>query len=151
MTQAWRCCEESRTFVIPKGTSLALVGGSGAGKTTLVDVMAGFHQPLAGQVLRDGVDIQEDLGAWQAGVAIVPQNVYLSTGTMRENIAFGVEPDLVDEERLLRVVAQAQLDEVLEHLGQGIDEKIGEAGDRLSGGQRQRMGWLERSTRILRS
>ena len=127
-------------LVIPKGTSLALVGGSGAGKTTLVDVMAGFHQPFAGQVLRDGVDIQEDLGAWQAGVAIVPQNVYLSTGTMRENIAFGVEPDLVDEERLLRVVAQAQLDEVLEHLGQGIDEKIGEAGDRLSGGQRQRIG-----------
>ena len=81
--------------------------------------------------------------SWGAGrpeSAIVPQSVYLTVGSMRENIAFGVEPDAVDTDRLARVVAHAQLDEVLAHLQQGIDAKIGEAGDRLSGGQRQRIG-----------
>jgi ATP-binding cassette subfamily C protein len=106
----------------------------------LVDVIAGFHKPSSGRILRDGHDIADELGSWQAGVAIVPQSVYLTVGSMRENIAFGVEPDAVDTDRLARVVAHAQLDEVLAHLQQGIDAKIGEAGDRLSGGQRQRIG-----------
>jgi ABC-type multidrug transport system fused ATPase/permease subunit len=125
---------------VPAGTSVALVGGSGAGKTTLVDLMAGFHQPTRGRVLRDGVDIWESIAAWRAGVAIVPQTVFLTDGPFRENIAFGVEPDDVDEQQLERVVDQAQLRELLAEYADGVDTPIGESGDRLSGGQRQRIG-----------
>lgn len=128
------------TLSVPAGSSVALVGGSGAGKTTLVDLMAGFHQPTSGRVLRDGIDIATNPADWRAGVSIVPQSVYLTDGSFRENIAFGVEPELVDEERLFRVIDQAQLQDLLADYADGVDTPIGESGDRLSGGQRQRIG-----------
>jgi ATP-binding cassette, subfamily B, bacterial PglK len=127
-------------LTIPRGTSLALVGGSGAGKTTLVDLLAGFHPPTAGRILRDGVDISTDLVGWQAGVAIVPQTVFLTDGSLRENIAFGVPDEEVDEQHLWEVVDRAQLRELVEQLPLGIDSLVGESGDHLSGGQRQRIG-----------
>ena len=127
-------------LVIPRGSSLALVGGSGAGKTTLVDLLAGFHRPTRGRILRDGVDIAADLTGWQAGVAIVPQSVYLSDGTLRENIAFGITPEEVDEERLREAVARSQLQDLVDQLSLGLASPIGEAGAFLSGGQRQRVG-----------
>ncbi len=127
-------------LVIPRGTSLALVGGSGAGKTTLVDLLAGFHRPTQGRILRDGIDVSEDMTGWQTGVAIVPQTVYLGDGSLRENIAFGVAPDDVDQTRLDDAVDRAQLRELVDELPLGLDAPVGEAGTQLSGGQRQRIG-----------
>jgi ABC-type multidrug transport system fused ATPase/permease subunit len=127
-------------LVIPRGSSLALVGGSGAGKTTLVDLLAGFHLPTRGRILRDGIDIAADMAGWQAGVAIVPQTVYLSDGTLRENIAFGLAPEEVDEDLLQDVLARSQLQDLVDQLPLGLASPIGEAGAYLSGGQRQRVG-----------
>lgn len=127
-------------LTVAAGTSLALVGGSGAGKSTLVDIMAGFHVPTAGRVLRDGEDIREHLSSWQASIGIVPQTVFLSDGPLRENIAYGVDVEDVDEAWLAEVIERARLGEVVAALPQGLDSLVGEAGDRLSGGQRQRIG-----------
>ena len=127
-------------LTIPAGTSVALVGGSGAGKTTLVDLILGLHRPTRGSITCDGSDIGDQLHDWQAGIGLVPQEVFLSDGTLRENIALGEYPDRIDEARVRRALEQAQLRDVVEALPEGLDSSIGEAGGRLSGGQRQRIG-----------
>lgn len=125
---------------VPAGSSLALVGGSGAGKSTLVDVILGLQTPTAGRIMADGEDTVAGRAAWQAGLAVVPQDVFLLDGSLRENIAFSPQAAGVDEERMLRVVKHAQLEELVSELPDGLNTHVGERGTRLSGGQRQRVG-----------
>jgi ATP-binding cassette subfamily C protein len=125
---------------IPQGTSVGLIGSSGAGKTTLVDVILGLLQPTEGKVLVDGVDIQQGLRGWQNQIGYIPQSIYLCDDTLRGNIAFGIPEEETSEEQVWSAVQSAQLQELVERLPQGLDTVVGERGVRLSGGQRQRVG-----------
>ncbi|MFV0452564.1 MAG: ABC transporter ATP-binding protein [Propioniciclava sp.] len=128
------------TLRVPAGTSLALVGGSGAGKTTLVDLVLGLHTPTSGRITADGVDIADDPEAWQENVAMVPQDVYLLDATLRQNIAFTLDDALIDDDRVTEVVEKAQLTAMVAELPAGLETGFGARGVRLSGGQRQRIG-----------
>ena len=125
---------------VPRGTSLALVGGSGAGKTTLADVVLGLHRPTRGKVLVDGRDVLDNVRGWQQLLGSVSQDIYLLDATLAENVAFDEHPQDIDHQRVQRALAQAQLDEVVGALPDGLDTQLGERGARLSGGQRQRIG-----------
>lgn len=140
------------TLTLPYGSSLALVGGSGAGKTTLIDLLLGLHQPARGRVSVDGQDIAENLRGWQANIGYVPQDVFLLDATLAENIAFDEPRDQIDMVRLQAAINQAQLGDVVDALPDGVDTYLGERGSRLSGGQRQRVGIaraLYRNPRVL--
>lgn len=131
---------EKVSLVLNKGESIGLIGKSGAGKTTLVDVILGLLTPQVGDITIDGVSIYTNLRAWQNTIAYVPQTIFLIDGTLKQNIAFGV-PDLaIDEERLMSSLKAAQLSDLVKELPLGWDTKVGERGVLLSGGQRQRIG-----------
>ena len=121
------------------GESLGIVGATGSGKSTLVDVLLGLLRPTRGRVLLDGDDLNGRERAWQRLVGYVPQDPYLLDDTVRRNIAFGVPDTLIDEQRLARACTLAQLDDVVDQLPNGMETMLGENGTRLSGGQRQRV------------
>ncbi|WP_013323377.1 ABC transporter ATP-binding protein [Gloeothece verrucosa] len=125
---------------IKKGESIALIGKSGAGKTTLVDVILGLLIPESGDIQVDGVSVYNNLRSWQNLVGYIPQSIFLLDDTIEKNIAFGVPNKLIDQDRLFKAIKAAQLEEVVEQLPKGIKTEIGERGVRLSGGQRQRIG-----------
>ncbi|WP_162254062.1 ABC transporter ATP-binding protein [Nocardioides sp. Soil774] len=131
---------EDFSIDIPWGTTLAVVGPSGSGKSTFVDVLMGLHSPQSGRITVAGVNVRDDLAAWQSGIGMVPQDVWWVSDTLAANIAFGVPPEERDQKRLLSAVSRAQLTDVVEALPQGLDTMLGERGSRLSGGQRQRVG-----------
>ncbi len=122
------------------GQSIGVVGSSGAGKTTAIDLLLGLLKPQEGKVLVDGTDIKEDMSGWLANVAYIPQQIFMVDDTIRNNIAFGRSKEDIDEEKVLRAVKEAQLEEFISELPNGLDTRIGEAGVRVSGGQRQRIG-----------
>ncbi|MEQ9623767.1 ABC transporter ATP-binding protein [Coleofasciculus chthonoplastes] len=128
------------SFKIKKGESIALIGKSGAGKTTLVDVILGLLDLESGDIKVDGVSIYENLRSWQNLVGYIPQSIFLTDDTIERNIAFGVPDEQIDQERLYKAIAAAQLEELVEQLPDGIKTGVGERGVRLSGGQRQRIG-----------
>lgn len=129
------------SFNIRKGQSVAFVGPSGAGKTTAVDILLGLLEAQHGSIMVDGKPLaNSDTRAWRRNFGYVPQSIYLSDDTIRNNIAFGQTRDAIDEARMHAVIEQAQLTEVLKQLPQGLDTKVGDRGVRLSGGQRQRIG-----------
>lgn len=127
---------------IDKNTSVAFVGTTGAGKTTLVDMLMGLLRPNAGSILIDGVALTADnIGAWQRNIGYVPQHIWLSDDSITRNIAFGVPDKDIDHEAVRAAATAASLHEfIVTELGQGYDTVIGERGIRLSGGQRQRVG-----------
>ena len=125
---------------IRKNQSIALIGPSGAGKTTLADIILGVLEPTSGKVCVDDTDIQEHMNAWHKNIGYIPQTIYLMDATIRENIAFGIPDQEIDEARLDRAVKEAQLKEFVDGLKDGLGTVIGESGVRLSGGQRQRIG-----------
>ncbi|MGO1850286.1 ABC transporter ATP-binding protein, partial [Microbacterium sp.] len=127
-------------LTIPFGRSVALVGGSGAGKTTLVDIMLGLLAPADGRLLIDGADASGRVREWQRNVAMVAQDVFLTEDSVRQNILFDVSPQDVDPDRLRQAVESAQLTDVVTSMPEGLDSSTGEWGSRLSGGQRQRVG-----------
>jgi ATP-binding cassette, subfamily B, bacterial PglK len=127
------------TFTIRRGQSVGIVGPTGAGKSTLVDLLLGLLPPTTGQVLIDGESLEGRERAWQRQIGYVPQDVYLLDDTLRRNIAFGMADSAIDEARLAAAVNQARLDEVVAALPQRLDTFVGENGVRLSGGQRQRV------------
>ncbi len=125
---------------VRRGESIGFVGPSGAGKSTLIDIVLGLLAPQQGRTLVDGIDIAVDLRGWQRLIGYVPQTISLVDDTLRNNVAFGIEPDQIDESRVWRVLAMARLDEFCRTLPEGLDTGLGERGVRLSGGQRQRVG-----------
>jgi ATP-binding cassette subfamily C protein len=127
------------TLTIARGESLAIVGATGAGKTTLVDLLLGLQTPTAGRLRIDGRDLAELRCGWQATVAYVSQQFVVFDGSLRENIAFGEEPGRADEARLQQALQAAGLAAVVAALPQGLDSALGEGGQRLSGGERQRV------------
>ncbi len=125
---------------IRKGESIALIGKSGAGKTTLVDVILGLLVPQGGDIRVDGWSIYNNLRSWQDLIGYIPQSIFLTDDTLEKNIAFGISDHLIDETRLNEAIKAAQLTEVVENLPKGTKTRIGEGGVFLSGGQRQRVG-----------
>ena len=131
---------ENVDLEIPKNTSVAFVGSSGAGKTTAADVILGLLEPQSGKVTIDGMDIKEHMHAWHSCIGYIPQTIYLMDDTIRANITFGVSEEEVDEERVRKALKEAQLDVFVDSLKEGLDTVIGDRGVKLSGGQRQRIG-----------
>ena len=125
--------------VIPKNCSAAFIGPSGAGKTTFVDLILGILTPQKGSICVDGTDIHEALRSWHEKIGYIPQTIYMLDDTIRNNIAFG-DAGEIDDARVWEALRQAQLEDFIKGLEDGLDTVIGEAGVRLSGGQRQRIG-----------
>ena len=128
------------SLTIKKGESIGVIGKSGAGKTTLVDVLLGLFTPGSGDITVDGVSVYDNLRAWQNIIGYVPQSIFLIDDTLERNIAFGVPDGLIDRHRLTKAIEMAQLSEVVAQLPNGIKTVVGERGLLLSGGQRQRVG-----------
>lgn len=127
-------------FEIPKGKTIAFIGESGAGKTTLVDLILGVLTPNQGAILVDGVNIQSNINAWHNSVGYIPQSIYLVDDTIKKNIAFGINSNNIEEEKIIDAIKKAKLYDFIEQLPDGLDTIVGERGMRLSGGQRQRIG-----------
>lgn len=127
-------------LTIPVGASVGIVGTSGAGKSTVVDILLGLLEVRNGEILADGVNVKEHYRAWLKNVGYIPQMIFMLDDTIRKNVAFGVPEEELDEERLWEVLREAQLDEFIKTLPEGLETGIGERGIRLSGGQRQRIG-----------
>ncbi|MCM3574705.1 ABC transporter ATP-binding protein/permease [Mesobacillus subterraneus] len=128
------------SLTIPIGKSVAFIGESGSGKTTIVDIILGLFKPEKGRVLVDGIDLHEQKQTWQQKIGYIPQTIYLSDDTIRGNVAFGIEESLIDDNQVWRALEQAQLKEFVESLPDQLNTTVGERGVRLSGGQRQRIG-----------
>ena len=122
------------------GSSTAFVGSSGAGKSTLVDLILGLHIPTSGRISLDGVNLATAPQQWRNAIGYVPQDVFLFTGTLAENIAFDQDPAQIDRTRLAAAIRDAELSDLVQGLPNGLDSQVGERGSLLSGGQRQRVG-----------
>ncbi len=123
------------------GENLGLLGYSGSGKTTLINVILGLLKSSEGKILVDGKDINSNIKSWQKHIGYVPQTVYLTDDTLKQNIAFGaLNDDTIDNDRLNKSIKDAQLDKFVSGLTNGINTKVGEFGERISGGERQRIG-----------
>ncbi len=127
-------------LTIPVGSSVGIVGASGAGKSTVVDILLGLLKARSGHIYADGTDVMKHYRAWLKNVGYIPQMIFMLDGTIRENVAFGVHKKDIREDRIWEVLKEAQLDEFVKSLPEGLDTEIGERGIRLSGGQRQRIG-----------
>ena len=127
-------------MVIKKGESVGVMGPSGAGKSTAVDVLLGLLKMQEGRITCDGRDIFENYPSWLSHIGYIPQSIYLTDDSIRENIAFGVAPADIDDDRVWEVLKEAQLDDLIREMPEQIETTIGERGVRLSGGQRQRLG-----------
>ncbi len=131
---------EHASMNIKKGTSVGIAGASGAGKTTAMDILLGLLKPESGRVLADGKDIELDMEGWQSQAGYIPQSIFLLDGNIRENVAFGVECEKIDDGRVWNALKEAALEDFVKSLPQGLLTELGERGVRLSGGQRQRIG-----------
>lgn len=131
---------DGANLTIEKGKTVAFIGSSGAGKTTMVDIILGLLVPQKGVVMADNINVHEKPKTFHAQVGYIPQVIYLSDDTIRNNIAFGVKEEEIDEKAVLDAMEKAQLTEFVESLPHGLDTIVGDRGVRLSGGQRQRIG-----------
>lgn len=129
------------TLAVAKGDRVGIVGATGSGKSTLMDVLMGLLPPTCGSLQVDGTPVLGDrIRAWQSTIAHVPQDIYLADATVAENIAFGIPRERIDMERVRAAARQAQIAEFIESASAGYEAIVGERGVRLSGGQRQRIG-----------
>lgn len=127
-------------MTIPVGAAVGIVGTTGSGKSTVVDILLGLLEVKTGTVCADGEDVKHNYRKWLKNIGYIPQMIFMLDDTIRKNVAFGVPEDKIDENRLWEVLKEAQLDEFIKTLPEGLDTGIGERGIRLSGGQRQRIG-----------
>jgi ABC-type multidrug transport system fused ATPase/permease subunit len=126
---------------IPKGSVVGVIGATGCGKSTLLDIVMGLLSPTSGELLVDDIKITNlNKRSWQRHIANVPQHIYLSDGTIEENIAFGIPVNEIDHQRVKKAANEAQISELIEGYEDGYQTLVGERGTRLSGGQRQRVG-----------
>lgn len=128
------------TLTIHRGETIGIIGPSGSGKSSLVDIILGLLSPDSGQILVDGQDIRENPRAWQDQIGYVPQAIFLTDDTLRRNIAFGLPIDQINDASVGAALKSARLDEFVKTLPEGLETVVGERGIRLSGGQRQRIG-----------
>ena len=128
------------SMTIPRGSRVGIVGVTGAGKTTLVDLILGLLTPDEGRILCDGRDIREDYGKWQARIGYIPQDIYLTDESIRRNVALGIRAEEIDDAQVWKCLEAAQLGDFVRGLKEGLDTVIGERGVRISGGQQQRIG-----------
>lgn len=127
-------------FEIPLGSSVGLIGPSGAGKSTMADVILGILFPKSGQVMYGHMNVHEYPLAWSKKLAYIPQAIYLADETIRNNVAFGIPEEEINEDKVWAALEEAQLKTFVESLEEGLNTEVGERGVRLSGGQRQRIG-----------
>lgn len=125
---------------VKKGQSVGIMGPSGAGKSTIVDILLGLLHANEGTITCDGWNIFDNYESWLAQIGYIPQSIYLVDESIRDNIAFGIDADKIDDKRIWEVLEEAQLKEFVEELPEGLDTTIGDRGVRISGGQRQRLG-----------
>jgi ABC-type multidrug transport system fused ATPase/permease subunit len=125
---------------IQKGTTVGIIGKSGSGKSTLIDILLGLHYQTSGEILVDSVNIDSNIRSWQHNIGYVPQNVYLIDDTIKANVAFGIAPELIDEDSVDIAIISAQLSELIKTIPGGKNSIVGERGIKLSGGQKQRIG-----------
>lgn len=132
---------DDQDLVIAKGARIGFVGETGSGKSTLLDIAMGLLHPTRGELLVDDIPVTDaNVASWRPHIAHVPQDIFLTDGSVWENIAFGVPRDRVDEAAVLRAAELAQIGSTIKSWGQGFDTIVGERGVQLSGGQRQRIG-----------
>jgi ATP-binding cassette subfamily C protein len=127
-------------LVVRRGESVGIVGPTGAGKSTLVDMVVGLLDPTSGRISIDGVDLRTARAGWQRGLGYVPQAIFLVNDTVRRNVALGLLDGEIDDARVGEALRRAQLDGFVSSLPEGLDTVVGERGIRLSGGERQRLG-----------
>ncbi|HEU4781536.1 MAG TPA: ABC transporter ATP-binding protein [Steroidobacteraceae bacterium] len=140
-SKAEKPAAERVSLHVPAGAAIGFIGANGSGKTTVADLILGLLRPESGRIEVDGVALDEhNLPGWQATLGYVPQQVFLLDATVRENIAFGIRPEAVDDTRLRDAARLSGAQEFIDGLAQGFDERLGEHGARLSGGQRQLIG-----------
>lgn len=125
---------------IPDGASVGFIGPSGAGKSTIADVILGILTPTEGKVMYAGMNVHEHPIEWSKKLAYIPQSIFLADETIRSNVAFGIDEEKIEEEKVWKALEEAQLDDFVRQLPEGLDTMVGERGVRLSGGQRQRIG-----------
>ena len=125
---------------IPFGSVTGFIGESGSGKSTLIDIILGLLEPTSGSVYVGSVNIQSNLKMWQKNIGYVPQSIYLTDDSLRNNIAFGIDSELIDDSQVNKVINMVKLSEFLDTQHDGLNTMIGEHGAKLSGGQRQRVG-----------
>lgn len=124
---------------IKKGNSIGLIGASGAGKTTLADLILALYTPQNGSICMDGIDIKVLGEEWHRITGYIPQTVYLSDTSIRKNVAFGIKESEIDDDKVWKALEMAQLKDFVEDLEDGLDTRVGEWGVKFSGGQRQRI------------
>lgn len=136
-----RTCLKSISFEIKKGEFVGIVGSSGAGKTTLVDIILGLLEADSGSITIDGTKISaENITGWQKNLGYVPQNVFIGDTSIAENIAFGIKKSEIDRELVNETIKDVNLNDYIRRLSEGIDFIVGENGKKMSGGQKQRIG-----------
>ena len=128
------------SMCIPVGKSVGIVGTSGAGKTTVVDILLGLLRIQSGEILADGIEVRNHYESWLKNIGYIPQTIFMIDATIRKNVAFGCADDEIDDGKVWQALKEAQLDEFVKGLPEGLDTGIGERGIRISGGQRQRIG-----------
>ena len=128
------------SFTIPDGASIGLVGPSGSGKSTIADIILGILTPTEGRVMYGDMNVHEHPIKWSRKLAYIPQAIFLADEPIRNNVAFGIEDEDIEEDKVWQALREAQLDEFVKSLPEGPDTMVGERGVRLSGGQRQRIG-----------
>ncbi|MCL2200857.1 MAG: ABC transporter ATP-binding protein/permease [Oscillospiraceae bacterium] len=127
-------------LTVKKGQAIGIVGSSGVGKTTLVDLLLGLLEPESGEILVDGRNIRDSIGSFRRSIGYVPQDIFIIDDTIAANVAFGIDPSKVDEGRVWEALEIANLKEFTKSLSEKLNTNVGESGTRLSGGQRQRLG-----------
>lgn len=128
------------SFEIPLGKSLGFIGESGSGKSTLADVILGILTPTSGTVMYGNMDVHKHPLKWSKKLAYIPQSIFLCDDTIRNNVAFGIDEDKIDDEKVWKALREAQLEQFVKSQPDGLDSMVGERGVRISGGQRQRIG-----------
>ena len=128
------------SFEVPRGTFVAIAGPSGAGKTTLADLILGVLPPSSGQIEISGMVPNEAIKLWPGKISYVPQDVYISNSTIRRNVALGIDESHIDDSKVEQALAKAKLIDFINDSLKGLDLEVGERGSKLSGGQRQRLG-----------